>query len=57
MEQEYVDAVMRGLQGTSKKAQVERFRTLSVRMGVAGALAKNVDGEDCRTLRRGPWQN
>ena len=36
---------MCGVQGSSEKAQVERFRTLSVRMGVAGAIVKNVGGE------------
>ena len=40
MEQKHVDAILRGVQGTSEKIQVERFRALSVRMGVAGLLAK-----------------
>jgi hypothetical protein len=33
-----VDEVMRGLQGTSEKTQIERFHALSVRVGVAGSL-------------------
>ena len=40
MEQKHVDEIMRGVQGTSEKVQVKRFRSLSVRMGVAGILAK-----------------
>jgi hypothetical protein len=32
---------MRGMQGTSEKVRVERFRSLSVRMGVAGTLITN----------------
>jgi hypothetical protein len=40
MEQKHVDAIMRGVQGPSEKVQVERFRSLSMRMGVAGLLAK-----------------
>jgi hypothetical protein len=40
MEQKDVDAIMRGVQGASEKVQVKRFRSLSVRMGVAGLLAK-----------------
>jgi len=34
-----VDAIMRGLQGSSEKIQVERFGALSVRLGMVGALA------------------
>jgi len=36
MEQEHVDEVMRGVQGSSEKTQVERFHALPVRMGMAG---------------------
>ena len=33
---DYVDAVMRGVQGTPEKTPVVRFRPLSLRLGVAG---------------------
>ena len=36
VEQENVDEVMRGVQGSSEKTQVERFHALSVRMGMDG---------------------
>jgi hypothetical protein len=45
MEQEHVDAVMRGVQGTSEKPLVERFSALSVRMGVVGTLATSAGRE------------
>jgi hypothetical protein len=35
-ENSYVDEVMCDLQGSNEKAAVERFRALSVRVGVAG---------------------
>ena len=38
MEQKNVDAIMRGVQGSLEKTQVERFHPLSVRVGVAGTL-------------------
>ena len=38
MEQEHVDEIVCGVQGTSEKTQVDRFRSMSVWMGVAGAL-------------------
>jgi hypothetical protein len=38
-EQKHVDAIMRGLQGSSEKTQVERFGALSVRLGMVSALA------------------
>jgi hypothetical protein len=37
-EQEHVDEVMRGLSDASEKTQVDRFHSLSVRVGVAGTL-------------------
>jgi hypothetical protein len=33
-----VDEVMRDVQGTAEKTQIERFHALSVRVGVAGPL-------------------
>ena len=34
----HVDEIMRGVQGSLEKTQVERFHPLSVRVGVAGTL-------------------
>jgi hypothetical protein len=50
VEQENVDEVMRGVQGSSDKTQVERFHALSVRMGVAGPSVMKVGG---KAVRRG----
>ena len=36
---------MRSVIGASAKTQVERFHTLSMRMGVAGTFVTNVGGE------------
>ena len=38
MEQKHVDEIMRGVQGALEETQVDRFPTVSVRMGVAGTL-------------------
>ena len=48
VEQENVDEVMRGVQGSSEKTQVERFHALSVRMGVAGPSVMKVGGKPAR---------
>jgi hypothetical protein len=38
MGQKHVDEIVRGVQGASEKTQIGRFHSLSVRVGVAGAL-------------------
>ena len=45
VEQENVDEVMRGVQGSSEKTQVERFHALSMRMGMARPSVVKVDGK------------
>jgi hypothetical protein len=41
---------MRGMQGTSERVRVERFRALSVRMGVAGDTHNERRRRDGNTL-------
>jgi hypothetical protein len=40
VERSYVDEVMRCLQGSNEKAEIKRFGSLSVRVGVAGLEEK-----------------
>ena len=52
MEQEHVDEIVCGVQGTSEKTQVDRFRSMSGWMGVAGALNLQTNKWKGRTVAK-----